>query len=609
MKKLFLVLATLLAVPALGLAVSLGITAHLDSKMAEDNLPGVQSVCSDAGVRAEPNLAQFCEEVDNLALMRDASYAVGAGVIALPIFYWICSAVIGSSRAALAWFFPHIVRLSLLALAGIVLVQGGILVSAVMIGESYIAGQVHVGLLFFVGLGALVACGTLLSQALILGRKQESVVDGRVLKRETHPKIFKIVEEVAKKLNAHPPNNIVAGLEPTFFATSARVRVPGEAKALKGETLFVSLPLSRVLSVEEFVAVLGHELGHFRGKDTAYSLKFAPVYAGLSSALHSIGSRAENGEAGGAMTIPALPAISLLSFMLEVFARNESKISRVREFAADKTATEVAPPQALAAALMKIALLAPLWPSLVRMSGERINKGAVFQNLSVAFGDYAQFDLDPNKVQGLLGEILETRITHPTDSHPPIGERVRALGLNTDNVNVNGLLTTRQPASVIFDELDELEKGLSMSLHKAMVSAGVCALPDENEQSDDERTQNALHNCCYVLLAVIVNSSGGLTEGRVAAADGGGLLSQYDRFTMREVCQNPADWIKPIDAIDTLGHLLNENGRRAVLVYLHAVLMAEPGPTDDARGWFAFIEQKLSEPIPELGHAAGPHPI
>ena len=83
----------------------------------------------------------------------------------------------------------------------------------------------------------------------------------------------------------------------------------------------------RLFSQEEFGAVIGHELGHFKGEDVKYTVKFAPVYRALSVAVNNA---SEQGQ------LMAIPALSVLSFILERFAKSEREVSRQREFEADK---------------------------------------------------------------------------------------------------------------------------------------------------------------------------------------------------------------------------------------------------------------------------------
>jgi hypothetical protein len=59
------------------------------------------------------------------------------------------------------------------------------------------------------------------------------------------------------------PETVVIGVDPTFFVTEAEVvTLSGR---LWGRTLYCSMPLARILTVDELTAIIGHELGHFRG--------------------------------------------------------------------------------------------------------------------------------------------------------------------------------------------------------------------------------------------------------------------------------------------------------------------------------------------------------
>ena len=57
---------------------------------------------------------------------------------------------------------------------------------------------------------------------------------------------------------------------------------------LKGRTMFLSLSLCRILSLDEMKAVLGHELAHYKGLDTRFSRRFYPIYRGATQGLVSV---------------------------------------------------------------------------------------------------------------------------------------------------------------------------------------------------------------------------------------------------------------------------------------------------------------------------------
>ena len=60
----------------------------------------------------------------------------------------------------------------------------------------------------------------------------------------------------------------------------------------------------KLFNNEELDAVVGHELGHFKAKDTNYSTKFAPVYANLGKSIDNLSN-----TISGASALAKLPAI------------------------------------------------------------------------------------------------------------------------------------------------------------------------------------------------------------------------------------------------------------------------------------------------------------
>src|SRR5262249_41710129 len=170
-----------------------------------------------------------------------------------------------------------------------------------------------------------------------ISRRASTSVLGKTVPEEAEPQLWKFVRAIATRLGASPPHNIVMGLEPNFYVTSADVVVYPGANKQPNETLYLSLPLMRLLSYDELTAVIGHELGHFRGEDTDFSLKFYPIYAGTGQPLAALESQSVN----GARALALLPACAILSFFMEQFAHAERAIGRHRELEADQAGASV----------------------------------------------------------------------------------------------------------------------------------------------------------------------------------------------------------------------------------------------------------------------------
>jgi hypothetical protein len=122
-----------------------------------------------------------------------------------------------------------------------VLLQGGVFVYAAYLGESYAIGRVHIFLIGAVGLGALAGAVKLISAIVNLRRNYSTTVIGKSVTDQDAPGLFSFVQDLARKLEANAPENIVLGLDPTFYVTNCDVNAIGADKQLKGETLYLSV--------------------------------------------------------------------------------------------------------------------------------------------------------------------------------------------------------------------------------------------------------------------------------------------------------------------------------------------------------------------------------
>lgn len=207
-------------------------------------------------------------------------------------------------------------------------------------------------LVIVVGLGAA-ACMILLIRAIILMlRKPPTLVVGRMVSEQRGPFLWKYIRDLAGKIQALPPENIVVGFDNNFFVIDAAVKC--FSGVLKGRTLYLSLPFCRILSETELRAIVGHELGHFKGDDTRFSRRFAPIYRGAIEALSTLQQNISESITSLAM----MPAVSVLSYFFESFATAKNEIGRDRELAADKIGAELSSSGTMASALVKVQRLA-----------------------------------------------------------------------------------------------------------------------------------------------------------------------------------------------------------------------------------------------------------
>ena len=576
---MFRVLIIALAIPILGFGISTWIISDTNSELASENLLPVQAICAFEELSTDADIQSACAQFDNIMLLRSSSIYAGLLGIAIPGLFWLGSLLAGTYRSRLALIFPVLTRLTVLLLSVLVIIQGGILTYGAYIGESYAIGRVHFVLIGLIGIGAVIAALALVSAAFRIGSKLQTTVSGIALSTSEAPLFHRFVGDLAKKLDANFPKNIVVGLDPNFFVTSANVFCSVDQRQLTGETLFVSAPLSRLLTNDELAAVIGHELGHFRGEDTVYSMKFAPVYAGIADAIGAMDITEEEGAFG----LTRIPALAILSYMYAVFSRNERSVSRERELHADQAGAQASSPHSLASALAKISFYSEIWPSTQANNIKRLSEGKISRNLSTVFLDSAKYDIKHARFDEIIDAILEKKVAHPTDTHPTFLERLGGLGIARADLNITDILPPEESAVNLIDNNMEIEEQLTLFEHRLRVALGQVEVPEEGQQ-------NHFLNIIYLMIAAMVGADGKLDpeEILVAEAIGQNLISEFDAVDFREACKS-SDLPDFGKLVNLLKDTLDQEMKELIYTYLKQVAMAD--------GAVSSEEQRLLEEL------------
>jgi Zn-dependent protease with chaperone function len=226
-------------------------------------------------------------------------------------------------------------------------------------------------------------------------------------------------------------------------------------------------------------AIVGHELGHFRGLDTQFSQKFYPIYRGTADAVTAL----VEGGGDASLSIPLLPAAAVLSYFLDSFSMAESDISRRRELVADQCGSEATSVREMAVSLVKVHAFAPIWDGFDDTAEEVLKKGQAFVNASLLFAEAATGNANPERLLGLD----DRRLPHPTDSHPPLAARLQSLGLSISDVTDAALLIEpSESAASAIDNIRALEEELTDAYQALLVRERGIDMPDVEEgQSAD----------------------------------------------------------------------------------------------------------------------------
>jgi len=173
-----------------------------------------------------------------------------------------------------------------------------------------------------------------------------SMYGAREVSETDAPEFFAIIARLAQKAGIPMPRVYVIPEEaPNAFATG---RSPEKAAVAATQGLL------RLMSRDEIEAVMAHELGHVKNRDTLIMTVAATLAGALSHlatmALWFGGGRRDDGEGGH-------PLAGLVGVLIAPFAAMliQMAISRSREFLADEASAQITGnPMALANALRKL---------------------------------------------------------------------------------------------------------------------------------------------------------------------------------------------------------------------------------------------------------------
>lgn len=290
-----------------------------------------------------------------------------------------------------------------------------------------------------------------------LFRPMAKPIMGHRLSRHDAPALWQAVEALASGPGAVVPDNIVVGLTDNFYVT-ANPLLLDNGETVTGQTLYFPLTWAALLSPEEMTAVIGHELGHFSGKDTEFSQRFLPVYDGFSRSLDVLDP--DDGKKPYVGRVELRTALYSAHYFLEQFHRLVMMWRQRREHAADEAGAQASSPEALASALLRIvALSGPVNAYLEAVYQAQVQTDNVAATLLTHLSGHPV--PDPR-------EYLENEISHPYDSHPSCRARIEALGCSVELAAIQASrpvsLQNYEHLHALFTNTDELARSLTATL-------------------------------------------------------------------------------------------------------------------------------------------------
>jgi Zn-dependent protease with chaperone function len=248
-------------------------------------------------------------------------------------------------------------------------------------------------------------------------------VEGTVLAPEIAGPLWDQLRSLCVKIGTNPPDQIVAGIDDNFFVTEQPVTIDG--KTLHGRTLYVSLTLLKQLNGHEADAVLAHEMAHFSGGDTVYSGKISPLLIRYGNYLEMLRQ--------GPVTLPVFQFMLCFRALFELSLR---RLGRQREFRADGIAAETVSSEAFAGGLLRIIAYSKYRQQVEQSLFEHeraLETADIGARVECGFPAYAaSFALKP--------ELGSEEVPHPFDTHPPLAQRLDAVGASLGSSGTSSLL-------------------------------------------------------------------------------------------------------------------------------------------------------------------------
>jgi Zn-dependent protease with chaperone function len=251
--------------------------------------------------------------------------------------------------------------------------------------------------------------------------KLERPTGGVTLTRANSPELFRMLEELRRRLNTPRLHHVL--LTPDFNAGVAQLPRLG-LLGWHQTYLLLGLPLMKALTVEQFQAVLAHELGHLsrghaRAANWIYRIRI--IWQHLSQAF------TQKSHVGSVLIQP------FLKRYIPYFAATSFPLARANEYEADATSVKLTSARSTAQALTSVNVIGSYlnekyWPAIQEAAKDTPQPAFAPFSDSVASA-VQQIPLD------LLKRWQDTALERKTsyaDTHPCLADRLKAIGAQAE---------------------------------------------------------------------------------------------------------------------------------------------------------------------------------
>ncbi len=254
---------------------------------------------------------------------------------------------------------------------------------------------------------------------------------GPVLARVDAPQLFSTIDAVGRRLGVKPPGQVRL-----TYLPCCGVVAWGRSRAL-----IIGLPLFRVLTQGELRAIVAHELAHLARGDATRAARSARFVEALEMAMEREGPRLHG------------PLGAWARFCLRECSGLIEPVARSQEARADRLSAAIAGGSAASSALVKVAVVQPLFRELLQ-AYDPTDDGSL--NLYAFFRAF-WYRLPTETHTAMRLSVLTRRHDSADPAHPPLPDRIAALQSYPDPASSNG---DTQPATTFLGDPEIFEQML-----------------------------------------------------------------------------------------------------------------------------------------------------
>lgn len=247
--------------------------------------------------------------------------------------------------------------------------------------------------------------------------------DVPVLRRADAPRLFELLDEVAREAGTTGVDVVLVGPEANAWVTTYGIR--------QRRILHIGLGLWEILSPQERVALLGHEFGHYAHGDTRHSLLVGSALRTLTTWEYLLAPSAADALAQTFTNVVLAPARWTVQGLITALDHLTLRASQRAEYLADGTAARTGGTEAAVGLTDRLLIADGAEDALRRESvaaGTRIGDSrrsdaaeGLWERLAARMGSVPERELER------LRRVGERRGHSVDDTHPPTHLRHRRL--------------------------------------------------------------------------------------------------------------------------------------------------------------------------------------